>query len=205
MIFDLHIHTKALSPCSRMSMEEAAVQSKAMGLDGICITEHDTMADFREADRLSDKYGIVILVGCEVYAAEGDFLTFGIPHAPKWRLTAQELLDWTEQSGGVCIAAHPFRDNGRGAGAFLSQLHGLNAIEAYNGNTKLEHNKLAVQWAERLHIPQTGSSDAHATDRVGVFATEFNDRILSIPDLVQALRTGNYQPVRHCAGQYIRI
>ncbi|HCP14614.1 MAG TPA: histidinol-phosphatase [Peptococcaceae bacterium] len=202
MIFDLHIHTQALSSCSRMSMGEAAAQSKALGLDGICITEHDAMADAREAEYFSNKYGIIILVGCEVNTHEGDILVFGLKEVPKGKLSAQELIDLTDASGGGCIAAHPFRDNGRGAGNVLSQLHGLCGIEAYNGNTKPEHNQQAVQYAEMLNIPQIGASDAHSIDRVGAYATEFPLMIYSIQDLVQALRKGNFQPLRYDAKNF---
>lgn len=203
MIFDLHIHTQALSPCSRMSMEEAAAQSKALGLDGICITEHDAIADAREAEYFSNKYRIIILVGCEVNTSEGDILAFGLKEAPKEKLSAQELIDLAEASGGACIAAHPFRDNGRGAGNVLSQLHGLCCIEAYNGNTKPEHNQQAAQYAKMLNIPQIGASDAHSIERIGAYATEFPHLIYSIQDLVQALREGNFQPIRYEANGFV--
>ena len=41
VVMDLHIHTKRLSPCSEMSPEEAAIEAKKIGLDGICFTEHN--------------------------------------------------------------------------------------------------------------------------------------------------------------------
>ena len=41
MVIDLHIHTKGLSPCSEMDAEEAVLEAKRIGLDGICFTEHN--------------------------------------------------------------------------------------------------------------------------------------------------------------------
>lgn len=46
--------------------------------------------------------------------------------------------------GGVCIAAHPFRDNNRGMGPFESSLRLAHGIEVLNGNTTAQDNSNSV-------------------------------------------------------------
>ena len=41
MIMDIHCHTRYGSSCSYMSPEEMLQQAVQVGLDGLCITEHD--------------------------------------------------------------------------------------------------------------------------------------------------------------------
>ena len=41
MKIDLHVHTNVSSPCSLIDPERAIAVAKQVGLDGICVTEHD--------------------------------------------------------------------------------------------------------------------------------------------------------------------
>ena len=43
MIIDLHVHEWLHSPCALMSLEDAVESAQYHGLDGICITDHDSM------------------------------------------------------------------------------------------------------------------------------------------------------------------
>lgn len=195
MIIDLHFHTKQYSACSQIDMEEGIRYAKEIGLDGLCITDHDVFADKKEAKRLSEKYNILIIVGTEINTIEGDILCFGLDEIPRSSIHAQDLLDYVNAKGGAAIAAHPFRDNNRGLKDFLFKLNGLHAIECLNGNTHDEHNDDAREAAKILNLPCTGSSDAHRIEKIGYYATEFNEQILSEQDLVTALRRGEFSAV----------
>jgi hypothetical protein len=46
-----------------------------------------------------------------------------------------------------------------------------------------------------VKLPQTGGSDAHKPDEVGVFATRFFADIENETDLVRALHSGRFEPV----------
>lgn len=196
MIIDLHFHTDRFSPCSRMPLSEGLKRAKEIGLDGVCITEHDQFHQNDNLQLLSDVYGIKIFVGTEIYTKEGDILCFGLDTIPQNRITARELVQRMETLGGATVAAHPFRDNFRGIGELIVNLPGLTAVEAFNGNTSDEHNQMALDLAREKGIPLTGSSDAHSAERVGIFATEFPGVIENMDDLIRALRSGDCTPVR---------
>ena len=116
MILDTHLHTSEHSPDSFMPIRDAVLRARAMGLDGLCVTDHDSMGIAEEVDALRQECGFPLFVGIEVLTTGGDFVVFGLDHAPSDILTSAELMDWVSRCGGAAVAAHPFRNNGRGAG-----------------------------------------------------------------------------------------
>jgi predicted metal-dependent phosphoesterase TrpH len=197
MIIDLHFHTKKFSSCSRIPLKEGVERAAAMGLDAICLTEHDIFADYPQVPSLEKDYGIRIFRAVEIYTLEGDILCFGLDRIPSLPVSAVDLLTILKHKGGASIAAHPFRRNNRGIGDLLASLPDLTAVEAWNGNTCRENNLKALKLARMTGLPVTGSSDSHRLERIGCFATEFSQKISSEKDLVLALKGGEYQPVSY--------
>ena len=76
MFIDLHIHEKRFSKDSFISLEEIVEIAKAKGLDGICITDHESMGLREYAAEYSAKTGFPIFVGIEYYSLQGDILNF---------------------------------------------------------------------------------------------------------------------------------
>ncbi|SHI38960.1 hypothetical protein SAMN02745751_00218 [Dethiosulfatibacter aminovorans DSM 17477] len=195
MIIDTHFHTKEYSICSSIDMEAGIVEAKKLGLGGICITDHDTVASKELAKNLQDKYSILVIPGTEVQTVEGDILCFGIDDIPEGTITAQKLVEHVEKSGGACIAAHPFRDNDRGLKENICNIKGIHAIEALNGNTDDESNIKAEKLANELGIPCTGGSDAHNLKNIGKYATRFPKDVQDETGFIEALRAGNINPI----------
>lgn len=199
MKIDLHIHENTYSKDSQLSLEHIVFEARRRGLDAIAITDHDVMGHRHQARFLSARYQMPIFVGVEVNTTLGDLLVFGVDALPEMpcgqRLEPQALIDYVNGQGGAVIAAHPFRDNGRGLGDALRHLKGLTAIEGYNGRTGAKDNQRAAELAQTLGIPITGGSDAHSPGEVGGFATWFHRRIETEKDLIQALKLGFCQPV----------
>lgn len=195
MIIDLHFHTLQYSPCSYIDIEEGIKYAKDIGLDGICITDHDSNEANIYAKELEKKYGLMIVVGTEILTYEGDILCFGINEVPKTKIHAQELIDLVSSQGGVTISAHPFRNNGRGMGELIADVKGLSAVETFNGNTSSENNLKAYSIASKLSIPCIGASDAHKLQNIGKYATKFFDDITNEKDLIAAIKEGKVNPV----------
>lgn len=195
MIIDLHFHTLQYSPCSHIDMEEGIRKAKAIGLDGICITDHDNNEALKYAKELKKKYDLLVIVGVEIFTYEGDILCFGLEKVPEKKIHAQELIDLVNEKGGVTISAHPFRNNGRGLGNKIKDLKGLSAIEVFNGNTTYENNSKAYELANELNIPCVGGSDAHKLQNIGKYATRFPQNITNEKDLIRAIKQGKVVPV----------
>ncbi|MEG0109144.1 MAG: PHP domain-containing protein, partial [Lachnospiraceae bacterium] len=107
MFIDLHMHEMTYSEDSFLKLEEIVIVAKARGLQGICITDHDSMGLKEYAKEYSKQVDFPIFVGIEYYSLQGDILAFGIDDFPKERLNAQEFITLVKEQGGVCFSAHP--------------------------------------------------------------------------------------------------
>ena len=197
MLIDIHMHESRYSSDSFVSLEEIVTKAKYIGLDGICITDHESNQIKAEAAELSAKEAFPIIVGAEVLTQEGDILVFGLNDLPKERVPAQNLIDLVNEAGGIAVAAHPFRNNGRGIGEEIRNLTGLAGIEVFNGSTKPENNFQAYNLALELEIPCLGGSDTHIIERVGKFVTSFPDWVSDTEDLIKAVKDGQVVPVSY--------
>ncbi|WP_138207556.1 PHP domain-containing protein [Haloimpatiens lingqiaonensis] len=195
MIIDTHIHESKYSSDSKMTLEEVIEQAKKIGLDGICITDHDNDFIREEAKEVAKKMNFTVIVGAEILTHEGDVLVFGMDKLPDKKIHAWELTDMVHEKGGIAISAHPFRNNNRGLGENIRRTKYLNAIETFNGSTLPHHNLQGFTLAVELGIPSVGASDAHIIDKIGTYATRFLTDIKDEKDFIQAIKDGNFHPV----------
>ena len=203
MIIDTHLHESKYSGDSHVSLEEIVTRAKSMGMDGVCITDHESNEIKEEAKKLSRETGFLIIVGAEILTFEGDMVVFGLEDLPKRKMHAQSLVDLVRKEGGVAISAHPFRQNNRGMGEYIRKIEGLWALEAFNGNTDFSHNMQAYFLALELELPCLGGSDAHHRHEVGRYATVFPDGIRDERDFIQAIEAREIYPVAYNGGQFI--
>lgn len=194
MIIDTHMHCSEHSADSSVSMREIVSRAKKVGLDGICITDHDTNGAMAEAKQLAKEEDYLVIVGAEILTYEGDMVVFGLKDLPKDIVHSLDLLDYVTKKGGVCISAHPYRLNNRGIGDYIKELKGLHGIEAFNGSTDVYHNLKAYRLAENLGIPAFGASDCHEKFKVGKYGTVFPDGIRDELDFIAAVKEGNLHP-----------
>lgn len=187
MLFDLHVHS-SISPCSRLSLDEILNMAGSRGLDGVCITDHDTMEARKWIDDGLQANGLCVIVGQEYTTPQGDFLLFGpYEHLPTG-LSATRVLNHVRSTGGAAIAAHPFRSLRPVAEEILSS--GLcRIIEAINGRNTLFENTQASTWLERYPLCPVGGSDAHTLEELGRVPVWIDMPVLSRADLTQALHT----------------
>jgi hypothetical protein len=203
MIIDMHVHESKYSSDSHFTLEEAVERAKKVGLDAICITDHESSDIFDEAHEYSRKSGFTVLVGAEILTHEGDLLVFGVKDLPKHKVHASELIKLAEKHKGICISAHPFRNNNRGLGEHIRTVrHKLAGVEAFNGSTLPHHNLNAYTLATELNLPSVGSSDAHVLEKLGRYATVFQGRVRDERDLIEAVRQGRVFPAMLREGIY---
>lgn len=195
MIIDTHMHEKTFSDDSFISLETIVSRAKQMGLDGVCITDHESNGLKERAKAYAKETGFLIIVGAEILTHEGDITVFGLDQLPTEKLHAQALIDLVAKAGGVAMSAHPFRQNNRGLGNHLRNVRGLAGIEAFNGSTPHHHNMTAYHLAKELRIPTFGASDAHITEKIGQYATQFPAMIRDTQDFIEAVKDGITAPV----------
>ena len=195
---DLHIHS-IYSYDGTASVAAILRRGKEIGLDVIAITDHDDINGALKALELAPASGVEVIPGIEITTAEGDLLAFNITQAVERGRPLIDTVLKVGEAGGFCIAPHPMA-GGPGmkslnAYSILRALRHrdvariLIALETFNATTldKLS-NHYARILAERLNITQTGSSDAHVLQAIGLGATQFEGH--TADDLIPALREG---------------
>jgi predicted metal-dependent phosphoesterase TrpH len=195
MLVDMHIHTR-FSPCSSIRIAQLFKRVREKGIDGICITDHDTIACGSVLKTRADHMGIFVLVGMEYTTSKGDFLIFGpLDHIPRG-MDAERLLLWMKKEGGVAIPAHPFRKE---RPVDFEIIQASKIIEGLNGRNNPYENELCGQWIHQHGngIRQTGGSDAHTLDEVGRMVTVFKKNIYTLEDFIEELCYGSYSPMQN--------
>ena len=209
MLIDLHCHTYPKSDDGFMSVDELIDGTKASGLDGVCLTEHDAFWSVDSVQELSRRHRFLVLPGCEINTDTGHALVFGLDHYEFGLHRPAYLLDCVERAGGVIIAAHPYRRRflaepakcpeardemlDRASGDDFFQM--CQAIEGLNGRGSDVQNQFSQDLGTRLGSVMTAGSDAHRVEQLGTAATEFQESVESLEDLILQLRNGSCRPV----------
>jgi len=187
MRIDLHVHTTA-SPDSHLTVAEAFAAARRAGLNGIAVTDHNSMANVPAAEELARREGMVMIRGIEVSTREGHLLAYGIATPPEQHRPVAETVDAIHKIGGIAVLAHPYRTV-HGAGRKIGEnIPPFDAVETMNGHTSPRTNLRAGRMAAERKLPTTGGSDAHDTRDVGRCYTEFD---IKTDDVVELFRNGN--------------
>jgi predicted metal-dependent phosphoesterase TrpH len=205
MVIDLHVHSAPASPCSSVPVEQLIEEARAIGLDGICLTDHNHCWDPREVESLRQKHGFLVLRGNEITTDQGDVLVVGLEENIQGVIKLRDLREKVLRAQGFMIAAHPFRGFltfGIGYLGLTPKKAGerpifrdVDAVEVMNSRVSEKENSFAAQVAEILALPVIGGSDAHKPGEVGRYATRFSGSIQNERDLVDALKRGRFSPV----------
>ncbi len=190
MIFDLHVHTSS-SPCSRLLVEDILIHAVKKGLDGVCITDHQTM-DIRHTGIREgvQEDGLLVIFGMEYETSDGDFLIFGPFEEIQTNFPARKLLNYVKEHDGVAIAAHPFR-TGRSVKEYVIRQNLCGIIESVNGRNSDSDNREVKRWTSGFDLVQTGGSDAHSLEELGKIKTDVLGKIKCRNSFIRALKDGN--------------
>ena len=192
-----------------MSVDELIEEAKGLGLDGVCLTEHDAFWSHQEIQALRKKHQFLVLPGVELNTDAGHVLAFGL-EGYVFGLHRPEFVQQTvAASGGVMIAAHPYRrrfleEPARDPQVRREMLHQASkdeffrychAIEGLNGRGTALENRFSQDLNRCLNQHATGGSDAHRTGQLGTAATRFENQITGLSDLISEVRAGRFGPV----------
>jgi len=192
MKFDLHMHTRRYSHDAESDPFDLVRAASAAGLDGIVITEHDTLWPEQELESLrAAAPSLVVLAGVEITGRGGDVLCYGVrdlanlPRGTPWPVLCREV----ERQGGIAVAAHPNRWGQPFEKIVLEQDPALGGIEVMSNNMDADLRARAQELLARFpSFAQLGNSDSHHPDTVGCCYTEFECTIRTTGDLVSAIR-----------------
>ena len=203
---DLHVHTSPASPCASSSVDDVITEAKRIGLNGICLTDHNHLWRNEDIKALRDKHDFLVLRGNEITTIQGDMVVFGLEEDIQGIIALKDLAEKVAAVDGFIIAAHPFRgflavsgdklvlDVDKAAARPVFKL--VNGVETLNSKVTDNENNFSGRVAESLEMPTTGGSDAHLAEEVGVYATRFSKIIHDEEELISALMANDAVPVQ---------
>lgn len=186
-LYETHLHTSLASKCARSRGSEYISGYKALGYDGIFVTDHfwngytcvsrelewrDWVERYcyswREAKAEGDRQGLKVFFGWEsTYGTGEDFLIYG--PGPDWlaehpeiiALSQKEQYACIKEAGGLVVQAHPFRERDYMDEIQLHPWH-CDAWEVANAGNTAPQDRNALEYAEENGILMTCGSDIHS-------------------------------------------
>lgn len=188
---DLHVHT-VYSGDSYLTLKDIVKEAKSVGLDGVAITDHDTVdaqRKFAEVDSL------LMIPAVEVSSLSGHILAYGVSENIAPSRSAEETIDVIRSIGGVAIGAHIMRKSSTTLPTRNIRSLRLDGLETVNASTLSPFAKNKAQvFASNLGALQTGGSDAHVRGLVGRAFTAVEAEEKTIDGVLNALKRGSVTP-----------
>ena len=209
MFLDLHCHSVS-SDDSRSTVEQyvkwvQVLRKRGYVIDGIVLTEHRKFDYDKDYSALAGQNHLLILKGSELDTRYGHFLVYGVNEGltrdmdfSDVRMDARELMQAARQHDAVAIPAHPGRF-GIGLTEYIQQgevFPGVDVVELLNGGGRAGENERADELCQQFGYLGIGGSDAHFTSHIATCMTEFRASIANERQLVDALLSKQFQPVR---------
>ena len=190
MKYDLHTHT-VYSRCSNLKPEHLLKAAKKAGLDGIAVTDHDTVKGGIAAKKLNQDKNFEVVVASEIKFPEIELLVFYQKKDIKTKNIFDAVDELRKQNCLIGIA-HPFSFHRtkpsirKDMKKILKELK-PDFVEVFNSRTFFPWlNRKAERLADDLKIAKTGGSDGHAFFEIGKGITVFNG---SLRDAIKKRKT----------------
>jgi predicted metal-dependent phosphoesterase TrpH len=195
---DFHVHTY-YSRDSLITPKQLITFAKRAGLDGVAITDHNTI---KGVQKIKTKE-ILVIPGIEISTLEGHLLGINLKNNIPPKLGMKETIQLIHDFGGIAIAPHPT--------AFYksppSKVETMyDAIEVMNASS-IPFSVLTYfnqRFANKLNLPETGGSDSHYAPEIGSAYTVI-DSDLNVDDIVRAIKFGSTVPVGNAVPWKIRF
>ncbi len=180
---DTHVHTKYSGvhrmgflrfPESVAEPKQVVEKAREVGLNVVCITDHNTIQGALKAKSYADKIeGIEVVVGEEVSTRDGEliglYLTEQIPEG----LPVEDTIELIRNQDGIVAAPHPFSLHCPALGERIKYLD-LDAVEVLNsGHLDGYCNRKAEEFCDGERWSCLGGSDSHFLKTIGYAFTSF--------------------------------
>jgi predicted metal-dependent phosphoesterase TrpH len=185
---DLHVHT-CYSRDSSITLKQLVSFAKKRGLDGVAVTDHNTV----EGALKMKTRDILVVPGIEVSTSNGHLLGINVTTPIPAKLGIEETIRLIHEAGGIAVAPHPT--------AFYKsppsrRVSSYDAVEVMNASSVpfsvLTH--YSRKFAEGLGLPQTGGSDSHYAPEIGSAYTVV-EADAAVDEIISAIKKGNVYPM----------
>lgn len=176
-VADVHTHTmySGFSKYSYLSFPDSVTTpkksvrvAKKIGLDLLCITDHNTIKGAVEAKKYDKD---MIVIGEEILSDDGEIIGLFLQEEIKPGLSAEETIELIHEQDGIAFAPHPFSVYCQCLGKKLHGL-GLDGLEVFNSLHRDGYSN-AIALENCNGHAKLGGSDAHSSFMIGNGFTTF--------------------------------
>jgi len=187
---DMHTHCE-YSPDSRTPVVAQAAAIKAVGIDVVCATDHNTIEGALRLREIAD--GFRVIVGEEISTRDGEIIGLFLERQIERGLSADETIERIHEQGGIVSVPHPFshnRINHIRRDALERVASTIDCIEVFNAREVFAaDNRRAAAFALDRGIAGAVASDAHRPWELGRAWLEV-DAFEGRDDFLAAIRGG---------------
>lgn len=165
MKYDLHSHSKYSSDGILDPRKIIKVAIKK-GLDGIAVTDHNTIKGGIEAKKYeTDNFKVI--VGSEVMTPKGEVIGLFLSEEIKSD-DFYDVINEIKAQNGIVVLPHPFDEWRYASFPDDEDVKYIDNIEIFNSRcVKDKYNINASKFAKKHKLGVTGGSDAHFANEIG--------------------------------------
>jgi predicted metal-dependent phosphoesterase TrpH len=210
--YDMHVHTREVSPCGKVSARDVVALYKQAGYHGIVLTDHcydgffarfsnlsweqqvdEYLKGYRKALESGREVGLQVILGMELrfFGSMNDYLVYGVDESflkstPYPYMKDLKIFHQIAKENDLLIyQAHPFR-----TGITRANPNDLDGIEVFNGNLRHDsRNDLALRFAQENRLLQVSGSDFHQLEDLGRGGIEITQSVKTSRELVRVLKS----------------
>ena len=187
---DLHIHTQ-YSEDAVGRPEDIIKLLKKKGLQGMAITDHNTVKGALKALKVKPK-DFIVIPGVEISTADGHMVALDVKENLPRDLSVEETVEKILDIGGIPIVPHLFR---RMSGIKKEKLKTIYkkipAMEVFNGCSLPKTNMKTAKIAKEFNLGGTGGSDAHDSLYAGYGYTVIKSTDMNIDSILSEINKKN--------------
>jgi hypothetical protein len=172
-------------------VKEVVKLAKLLGLDGIAITDHNTITGAVEAMSFRDE-SMIVIPGVEINTKKGHLIALGVEECIKPHRDLDETIDDIRAKGGMVVIPHPFSLFSHSIP--VGEITNLkpDAVEILNSSyipfSILTYR--AKKLVEKLTVAKIAGSDSHIPQSVGNAYTLVKANSHDMWEVLKAVKRG---------------
>lgn len=183
---DLHIHSQYSEDGIGTHLEIARILKKK-GLNGMAVTDHNTVEGGLSALKVASK-DFIVIPGVEISTKDGHIIALNIKENIPRNLTVEETVEKIIDKGGIPIVPHLYRSlSGIKEKKLKKIIKKVPAIEVFNSCSVLQTNLKTMKIAKKYNIGGTGGSDSHIPSFVGEAYTLVDTNNFNIDSIISSI------------------
>lgn len=187
---DMHVHTH-YSMCGLMSEKAIISACKKKGLNGVAITDHNTIKGALALKKIAFP-NFVVIIGEEIQTREGEITGYFIEEQIPSQLSPEETIERIKAQKGLVSIPHPFgsfRKSKIRKDVLERIIDAVDIIEVFNSrNIYIKDNQRALILAQKNRLACLVGSDAHLSCEIGKAYVEI-DNFSDPQQFLQKLRS----------------